>query len=66
MPLRVPANPVVWNHPSVHGTIGVLCIELFPSLTLGGGATVGNITTENVDYKNLINIKRLAWRKLEA
>ncbi len=61
--LRVPANRVVWNHPSVHGTIGALYNTLVPSLTLGCGAMGGNITTENVGYKNLLNIKRVARRK---
>ncbi len=60
--LRVDANRVVWNQPSVHGTIGALYNTLVPSLTLGCGATGGNITTENVGYKNLLNIKRLARR----
>ncbi len=61
--LRVPANRVVWNHPSVHGTIGALYNDLVPSLTLGCGAMGGNITTENVGYKNLLNIKRIAKRR---
>lgn len=60
--LNVDANRVVWNQPSVHGTIGALYNTLVPSLTLGCGATGGNITTENVGYKNLLNIKRLARR----
>ena len=64
--LRVPANRVVWNQPSVHGTIGSLYNDLVPSLTLGCGAMGGNITTENVGYKNLLNIKRVARRKLAA
>ena len=63
---RVPANRVVWNQPSVHGTIGALYNDLVPSLTLGCGAMGGNITTENVVYKNLFNIKRIARRRLAA
>jgi acyl-CoA reductase-like NAD-dependent aldehyde dehydrogenase len=64
--LKVDANRVVWNQPSVHGTIGALYNTLVPSLTLGCGATGGNITTENVGYKNLLNIKRLARRNADA
>lgn len=64
--LRVPANRVVWNQPSVHGTIGALYNSLVPSLTLGCGAMGGNITTENVGYKNLLNIKRVARRSMAA
>jgi acyl-CoA reductase-like NAD-dependent aldehyde dehydrogenase len=61
--LRVSANRVMWNQPSVHGTIGALYNALVPSLTLGCGASGGNITSENVGYKNLLNIKRLARRR---
>lgn len=64
--LKVHANRVVWNQPSVHGTIGALYNSLVPSLTLGCGAMGGNITTENVGYKNLLNIKRLARRNSTA
>jgi acyl-CoA reductase-like NAD-dependent aldehyde dehydrogenase len=64
--LRVHANRVVWNQPSVHGTIGALYNSLVPSLTLGCGAMGGNITSENVGYKNLLNIKRLARRNTAA
>ena len=64
--LKVHANRVVWNQPSVHGTIGALYNSLVPSLTLGCGARGGNITSENVGYKNLLNIKRLARRMLAA
>ena len=61
--MTVHANRVMWNQPSVHGTIGALYNALVPSLTLGCGARGGNITSENVGYKNLLNIKRLARRK---
>jgi acyl-CoA reductase-like NAD-dependent aldehyde dehydrogenase len=59
---RVPASRVVWNQPSVHGTIGALYNELVPSLTLGCGARGGNSTSENVGFTNLLNIKRVARR----
>jgi acyl-CoA reductase-like NAD-dependent aldehyde dehydrogenase len=61
--MAVHANRVMWNQPSVHGTIGALYNTLVPSLTLGCGARGGNITSENVGYKNLLNIKRLARRR---
>jgi acyl-CoA reductase-like NAD-dependent aldehyde dehydrogenase len=61
--MRVHANRVMWNQPSVHGTIGALYNTLVPSLTLGCGARGGNITSDNVGYKNLLNIKRLARRR---
>ena len=59
--LKVPAGRVIWNQPSLHGVCG-LTSGLSASLTLGCGARGGNITTENVSYKNLLNIKRVARR----
>ena len=64
--LRVPANRVVWNQPSVQGTIGSLYNSLVPSLTLGCGARGGNSCSENVGYKNLLNIKKVARRDKAA
>jgi len=61
--IKVNANRVMWNQPSVHGTIGALYNTLTPSLTLGCGSSGGNITSENVGFKHLLNIKRLARRK---
>ena len=57
---NVNANRVMWNQPNVHGTIGALYNSLAPSLTLGCGSRGGNITSENVNFTNLLNIKRLA------
>ncbi len=58
--VTVNANRVMWNQPSVHGTIGALYNTLAPSLTLGCGSRGGNITSENVNFQHLLNIKRLA------
>ncbi len=64
--LAVPANRVVLNAPSAHGSIGQLYNDLVPSLTLGCGAAGGNVTTDNINYRHLLNIKRAALRnKLE-
>ncbi len=62
--MAVPANRVVWNQPAVHGTIGAIHNTLVQSLTLGCRARGGNITTDNVGFKNLLNIKRLARRRI--
>lgn len=60
--LAVPANRVVLNAPSAHGSIGQLYNDLVPSLTLGCGAAGGNVTTDNINYRHLLNIKRAALR----
>ncbi|MCK5148962.1 aldehyde dehydrogenase family protein [bacterium] len=56
----MPASRILVN---VGGSLG--CIGggngLLPSLTLGCGTSGGTSTTDNVTYKNLLNIKRLAF-----
>ncbi|NQT25277.1 aldehyde dehydrogenase family protein [candidate division KSB1 bacterium] len=56
----MPASRILTN---VGGSLG--CIGggngLLPSLTLGCGTLGGTSTTDNVTYKNLLNVKRLAF-----
>ncbi|HSC77877.1 MAG TPA: hypothetical protein VLB32_04880, partial [Candidatus Acidoferrales bacterium] len=42
------------------GSVGATT-RLFPSMTLGCGAPGGNITSDNISPKHLMNIKRIAW-----
>ena len=58
--MRMPAMRVLVNTPAPYGSIGITT-SLFPALTLGCGAVAGNITSDNVGPRNLINIKRLAY-----
>jgi hypothetical protein len=44
----------------VHGSIGY-STNLFPAMTLGCGAPGGNITSDNIGPRHLINVKRIAW-----
>jgi len=62
---RVQAGRLLVNSPSVHGAIGELYNRNTPSLTLGCGSMGGNSTTDNVSVHNLINIKRVARRKVK-
>jgi acyl-CoA reductase-like NAD-dependent aldehyde dehydrogenase len=55
----MPASRILANSPGAHGVVG-LTSGLSPSLTLGCGTFGGNSTTDNVSYRNLINVKRLA------
>ena len=57
--LTVPASRIIVNGPGVQGVSGVTS-GLVPSYTLGCGTWGGNSTTDNVTYRNLQNIKRLA------
>ena len=58
--LRKPAFRIVVNTPTTHGSIG-LTTGLDPSMTLGCGGYGGNITSDNISPKHLLNIKRLAY-----
>lgn len=63
---RVDANRITFNAPTSHGAIGGLYNVLIPSLTLGCGSQGNNITTDNVSFRNLINIKRAARRVVQG
>jgi acyl-CoA reductase-like NAD-dependent aldehyde dehydrogenase len=55
----MPTSRILANSPGAHGVVGMTS-GLIPSLTLGCGTFGGNSTTDNVSYRNLINVKRLA------
>jgi acetaldehyde dehydrogenase/alcohol dehydrogenase len=57
--LAMPAGRILVNLPAVQGICGI-ATGLVPSYTLGCGTFGGNSTTDNVSYRNLQNIKRLA------
>jgi acetaldehyde dehydrogenase (acetylating) len=58
--LKKPAFRIVVNTPTSHGSIG-LTTGLDPAMTLGCGGYGGNITSDNISPRHLLNIKRLAW-----
>jgi len=47
------------NSPGSHGVVGYTT-GLLPSFTLGCGTFGGNSTTDNVGFRNLTNVKRMA------
>ncbi len=61
---RVKAGRIIVNSPSTHGAIGDIYNTNLPSLTLGCGTFGGNSTTSNVSSVNLINVKRVAKRRV--
>jgi acetaldehyde dehydrogenase (acetylating) len=58
--LKKPAFRICVNTPTTHGSIG-LTTGLDPAMTLGCGGPGGNITSDNISPKHLLNIKRLAY-----
>ena len=58
--LKKPASRIVVNTPSTLGSIG-MTTGLDPAMTLGCGGYGGNITSDNISPRHLLNIKRLAY-----
>jgi acetaldehyde dehydrogenase (acetylating) len=58
--LKKPAFRIVVNTPTTHGSIG-LTSGLDPALTLGCGGYGGNITSDNISPRHLLNTKRVAY-----
>ncbi|NLO83038.1 MAG: bifunctional acetaldehyde-CoA/alcohol dehydrogenase [Clostridiales bacterium] len=61
---KIKAGRLIVNSPSSQGAIGDIYNTNMPSLTLGCGSYGHNSTTANVSAVNLINIKRVANRRL--
>ena len=55
----MPASRVLVNTPASHGVIGSTT-GLIPSLTLGCGTLGNNSTSDNVNFKHLLNTTRIA------
>jgi acetaldehyde dehydrogenase (acetylating) len=58
--LRKPAFRICVNTPTTHGSIG-LTTGLDPAMTLGCGGFGGNITSDNITPRHLLNVKRVAY-----
>ncbi len=58
--LHKPAFRIVVNTPTTHGSIG-WSTGLDPAMTLGCGGFGGNITSDNISPRHLLNIKRVAY-----
>ena len=52
------------NMPSSQGAVGGIFNTLHPSFTLGCGSGGKNITTDNITAKHLLNIQRIARRRV--
>jgi acetaldehyde dehydrogenase (acetylating) len=63
--LHKPAYRIVVNTPTTLGSIG-LTTGLDPAMTLGCGGFGGNITSDNISPRHLLNIKRLAYETRPA
>jgi len=58
------AGRIVVNTPSSQGALGGLYNALTPSMTLACGSGGKNFTTDNISVRHLLNIQRIAYRKI--
>ncbi|HCU06187.1 MAG TPA: hypothetical protein DIC42_01195 [Holosporales bacterium] len=58
------AGRIIVNQPSSQGALGGTFNALQPSMTLACGTGGKNITTDNISARHLINIQRIAKRKV--
>ncbi len=58
------AGRIVVNTPSSQGALGGLYNALTPSMTLACGSGGKSFTTDNISVKHLLNIQRIAYRKV--
>lgn len=61
---QIRTGRLIVNSPASHGAIGDLYNTNIPSLTLGCGTMGRNATTANISIRNLINVKRVAMRRV--
>lgn len=57
--MAMPASRILVNSPGAQGIVGYTT-NLMPSFTLGCGTFGGNSTTDNVTFRHLLNVKRMA------
>jgi acyl-CoA reductase-like NAD-dependent aldehyde dehydrogenase len=57
--MQKPASRIIVNGPTSQGSVGY-STGLTPSMSLGCGPLAGNITSENITARHLLNVKRLA------
>jgi acyl-CoA reductase-like NAD-dependent aldehyde dehydrogenase len=58
--LQKPASRILANGPTSMGAVGYSS-GLVPSMSLGCGPQAGNISSDNISARHLINIKRVAY-----
>jgi acetaldehyde dehydrogenase/alcohol dehydrogenase len=61
---RISAGRICVNTPATQGAIGGTFNTLTPSFTLSCGTQAGNIFTDNITTSHLLNIHRVARRRL--
>lgn len=60
--LEKPANRIIVNGPTSQGAVGY-STHLDASVSLGCGPQAGNISSDNITARHLINVKRVAYTR---
>jgi len=61
--LRIRTGRILVNAPTAVGALGGVYNQMTPTFSLGCGTWGGSMTTDNVNYRNLLNIKALSRRQ---
>ena len=60
---RVRTGRILVNAPTAVGALGGVYNSLTPTFSLGCGTWGGSMTTDNVNYRNLLNVKTVSRRQ---
>jgi acetaldehyde dehydrogenase / alcohol dehydrogenase len=60
---RVRTGRILVNAPTAVGALGGIYNRMTPTFSLGCGTWGGSMTTENVNYRNLLNVKAVSRRQ---
>src|SRR5688572_15494326 len=63
---RIRTGRILVNAPTAVGALGGIYTAMPPTFSLGCGTWGGSTTTENVNYRNLLNIKAVSRRQASA
>jgi len=63
---RIRTGRILVNAPTAVGALGGVYNSMTPTFSLGCGTWGGSVTTDNVNYRNLLNIKTVSRRQAPA
>jgi acetaldehyde dehydrogenase / alcohol dehydrogenase len=63
---RVRTGRILVNAPTAVGALGGVYNSMTPTFSLGCGTWGGSVTTDNVNYRNLLNVKTVSHRQAPA
>ncbi len=61
--LAIRTGRILVNAPTAVGALGGVYNSMTPTFSLGCGTWGGSMTTDNINYRNLLNIKAVSYRQ---